>query len=51
MAESFQNSDDTLRDWPKDKIQKILVEALNSYKKREKEKKKKSHFFFRKWLR
>jgi len=29
MAESFENLDNILRDWAKDKVQKCLVEALN----------------------
>ena len=46
MAESFVNVDNILRDWPKDKIQKSIVEALNRYEKQEE--KRKSRFFFRK---
>ena len=34
MAESFENLDTVLRDWAKDKVQKILAEALNSYEKK-----------------
>ena len=41
MAESFENLDNILRDWAKDKIQKSLVETLNRYEKQEEEK---SHF-------
>lgn len=37
MAESFQNLDNILRDWAKDKVQKGLVEALNRYEKEEEE--------------
>ena len=37
MAESFENLDNILRDWAKDKEQKSLVEPLNSYKKQEEE--------------
>ena len=37
MAESFDNIDTILRDWAKDKVQKILVEALNRYEKQEEE--------------
>jgi len=37
MAESFENLDNILRDWAKDKVQKSLVEPLNSYKKQEEE--------------
>ena len=33
MAESFENLDDILRDWAKDKVQKSLFEALNRYEK------------------
>ena len=33
MAESFENLDNVLHDWPKDKVQKRLVEALNRYEK------------------
>jgi len=29
MAESFENLDNILRDWAKDKVQKSLAEALN----------------------
>ena len=29
MAESFENWDNILRDWAKDKVQKSLAEALN----------------------
>ena len=35
MAESFENLDNILRDWAKDKVQKSLVEALNRYEKQE----------------
>ena len=37
MAESFENLDTILRDWTKDKVQNILVEALIRYKKQEEE--------------
>ena len=37
MAESFENLDKILRDWAKDKVQKILAEALNRFKKQEEE--------------
>ena len=30
MAESFENLDNILHDWAKDKVQKSLVEVLNS---------------------
>jgi len=46
MAESFENLDNILRDWAKDKVQKSFVEALNRYKKKEEE--RKSRFLFRK---
>ena len=35
MAESFENWDNFLRDWAKDKGQKSLVEALNRFQKQE----------------
>ena len=35
MAESFENLDNILRDWAKDKVQKRLVEVLNRYEKQE----------------
>ena len=44
MAESFENLDNILRDWAKDKVQKSIVEALNRYEKQEEE--RKSRFFF-----
>ena len=31
MAESFENLDDIIRDWAKEKIQTRIVEALNRY--------------------
>jgi len=37
MAERFENLDNILRDWAKDKVQKSLVEALNRYEKKEEE--------------
>ena len=37
MAESFENLDNILRDWPKDKGQKRLVKALNRLEKQEEE--------------
>jgi len=40
MAESFENLDNILRDWAKDKVQKSLVKALNRYKRRSKKKEK-----------
>jgi len=46
MAEGFENLDNILRDWAKDKVQKSVVEALNRYEKQEK--KKKSRLCFRK---
>ena len=33
MAESFENKNDILRDWAKDKVQKSLAEALNRFEK------------------
>ena len=33
MAESFENFNNILRDWAKDKVQKLLAEALNRYGK------------------
>ena len=44
MTESFENLDDTLRDWAKYKAQKSLVEALNRYEKQEEERKNRSFF-------
>jgi len=44
MAESFENLDNILRDWAKDKVQKSLVEALNGYEEQEEE--RLSCFFF-----
>jgi len=37
MAESFENLNKILLDWAKDKVQKILVQALNRYEKQEEE--------------
>ena len=37
MAESFENKDNILRDWAKDKVQKSLAEALNRFEKPENE--------------
>ena len=39
MAESFENLDNILRDWAKDKVQKSLAdrEALNRFEKQEEE--------------
>ena len=37
MAESFENYDNILRDWGKDKVQKSLTEALNRFEKPESE--------------
>ena len=39
MAESFENLDNILRDWAKDKVQKSIVEALNRYEKQKERKK------------
>ena len=33
MAESFENLDNILHDWAKDKVQENLVQALNRYQK------------------
>ena len=35
MAERFENLDNILRDWAKDKVQKSLAEALNRFEKPE----------------
>ena len=51
MAESFENLDNILGDWAKDKVQKSLAEALNRYEKQEEWKKDKAGFMFGKWLR
>ena len=37
MAESFENLDNILRNWAKDKVKKCIVEALNRYEKQEEE--------------
>ena len=37
MAESFENFDNILRDWPKDNVQKSLAETLNRLEKQEEE--------------
>ena len=37
MAESFENKNNILRDWAKDKVQKSLAEALNRFEKPENE--------------
>ena len=37
MVESFENKDNILRDWVKDKVQKSLAEALNRFEKPEEE--------------
>ena len=39
MAEGFENKDNILRDWAKDKVQKSLAEALNRFEKPENERK------------
>ena len=39
MAESFENLDDNLADWVNDDFEKSLVEAEDSYDKKEKERK------------
>jgi len=46
MAESFENLDNILGDWAKDKVQKSLAEALNRYEKQEEWKKDKAGFMF-----
>jgi len=33
MAERFENLDNILHDWAKDKVQENLVQALNRYQK------------------
>jgi len=33
MVESFENLDNVLHDWPKDKVHESLVQALNRYQK------------------
>ena len=38
MAERFENLDNILREWAKEKIPKSLHDALNRYEKQEKEK-------------
>ena len=37
MAEYFENQDNILRDWARDKVQKSLAEALNRFEKPEEE--------------
>ena len=37
MVKSFENLDNILRDWVKDKVQKTIVEALNRYEKQKEE--------------
>ena len=37
MAENFENLENILRDWPIDKVQKSLAEALNRFEKQEEE--------------
>ena len=37
MAESFENLDNILRDWAKDKVQKSIAKALNKIEKQEEE--------------
>jgi len=51
MAESFENLDNILHDWTKDKYKKSAVEALNRYEKNSRKKKDKSRLLLRKWLR
>ena len=45
MAESFDNLDTILRDWAKDKVRKILAEALNRYEQQREESKDKALYF------
>ena len=49
MAERFENLDNILGDWAKEKIHISLVVALNRYEKQEDEKNR--FYDFRKWLR
>ena len=51
MAESFENLDNILHDWAKNKVQKGIVEALNRYGKHSLARKRKSCSFFQKRLR
>ena len=37
MAENFENQNNILRDWAKDKVQRSLAEALNRFEKPENE--------------
>ena len=37
MAESFENLNNILRDWAKDKVQKRVANALNRFEKQEAE--------------
>ena len=37
MADSFENLDNILRGWAKDKVQKSLAEALNRFERQEEE--------------
>jgi len=46
VAESFENLETCLRDWTKDEVTKIVVKALNRYKKQEDE--RYSRFFYKK---
>ena len=45
MAESFENLDNILRDWVKNKVQKCIVEALNRWGTRSRGKKDKAISF------
>ena len=49
MAERFENLDNILGDWAKEKIHISLVVALNRYEKQEDEKNR--FYDFKKWLR
>jgi len=53
MAESFENLDNILHNWEKDKNKKSIVEALNRYEKHSLAGKRmiKPFFFLRKWHR
>ena len=47
MADSFENEDNILRDWAKDKVKKSRPEALNRFEKPEEERQSR---FFRKMI-
>ena len=50
MAESFENLDNILLGWAKDKVQKSLAEPLKGFEKQEEETEDKA-VSFRKWFR